>query len=192
MDLNSLDTLESDIWNRLVRAGADSRSPWRWVALATVSGDNIPHCRTVVTRYADIRKQCIHFYTDLRTVKVENLRENNIISVMAFDRQKMEQLRLSGPAQIHHKNEFSDQILETIPPRGRNDYESAIAPGTAIADSADTGPTPQTAPDTARDNFCVIVATVIQMDWLKLERENHRRAVFTYENGKVAAAWVHP
>jgi len=100
----------------------------------------------------------------------------------------MEQLRLSGPAQLHHKNAFSDQLFEAIPAAGRKDYESPIAPGTAIAGSTE----PVLAPETARENFCVIVATVTKMDWLKLERGGHRRAVFTYESGKVAANWVHP
>ena len=43
-----------------------------------------------------------------------------------------------------------------------------------------------------KDNFIVIIAKVIETEWLYLSCDGHRRAKFTYDNEEFKVSWLVP
>jgi pyridoxamine 5'-phosphate oxidase len=160
------------IWRELARASQDRHHAWRTPVLATVGSDGSANARVVVLREVDVAQQTLRVYTDSRSPKVrEILNEPHALFVFWSDRLNWQlrarvalSVETAGP-EVHARWERIRQSASA------SDYLGTLAPGDHL-EEADGGSTS----GDAGHHFALLNAQVIEIDWLELSRDGHRRA----------------
>jgi pyridoxamine 5'-phosphate oxidase len=164
--------IRQQIWKELGRASQDRHHAWRTPVLATTGTDGTVNARTVVLRSADLASQTLKIYTDRRSPKVQELtNEPNALFVFWSPRLSW-QLRV----RVSFSNQASSSQVEAQWQRVKQtasatDYLSPLAPGSPCVE----GHSAYTLPEEA-NNFTLLIAQVLEIDWLELGRAQHRRA----------------
>jgi pyridoxamine 5'-phosphate oxidase len=198
-EILSLSTIESDIWNLLTSGSKHPKAAFYTGILGTQSA-NGGELRTVILREVNEEEKQICCYTDRRSGKVAEIQTSPSVSWLFWDAEKRIQLRLSGIAAIEINNSFTDQHWAKATPSNRRSYMAIPAPGSML-DRPASGLLPELdareptleESEQGKTNFAVIISTIRQIDWLHLGNKGHRRALFTYEKGKVIkSSWIVP
>ena len=151
--------------------------PFRFITMATVGNETIARLRTVVLREIteDLR---LTIYTDSRTQKIKHINDNNQVSFLLYHPEKMLQLKVEGTAQMVTDTERLNTTWKTIQPNSRKDYITQTTPGSTIKN-------PDNVEYIEDENyFSIIDITPKKIEYLKLKRPNHIRAVFVKTNDK--------
>ena len=74
----------------------------------------------------------------------------------------------------------------------RSDFIIAPAPHPPGSVLSAPGDATAAAPGAVRGTFTLLRAQVLEMDWLSLDPDGHRRAVFDYRDAAPAARWLVP
>ena len=126
-------------------------------------------------------------YTDSRSPKVEELRKQNMASILFWHPKKRIQIRVTCEITIMDSStpeyERHARLASSMP--NASDYKTARPPGTAIDEVGDTT-------EAESFNFAVLQAKPIQFDILKLSRQGHIRSIVEYEDGFWHATAVVP
>ena len=192
-----LPRIESEIWRGLSAACTEPGNTWRLPVLATVGARGGPHARTIVLRNINAAERSLVFHTDVRSPKIEQLREDNRVSVVFYDPSAMTQVTVLGTATVHTDDSTADAEWYSAAASSRRGYLAPQPPGTRVQ-QPDSNlpdsvigrvPTEQELAN-ARPNFAVIVVAATEIDWLKLDREANFRARFDYSSGDPVAQWV--
>lgn len=179
----TLEGIDTRVWQTLARGVADRRSAARHPTLATVSPDGWPEARTVVLRAADITGRSFDIHTDAFSSKVQSLRERPRAALHVWDEKQELQLRLQADVTILTGDSVAD-LWKNVPDKSRQAYGTAPAPGTALDHAlAYTKPADPAA-------FAVLRCHVIAVDAVHLGAE-HRRAFFTRDSDWVGE-WLAP
>ena len=166
----TLDGIQSRIWQSLGRGVADRLHPARHPTLATISPDGWPEARTVVLRGADPVMQTLTAHTDLHSAKVASLRATSRAGLHVWIAKDRLQLRLTCTVALRHGAEVAD-IWAKVPDLSRQSYGISPAPGTPINQALAY----VKAPDPA--TFVVLDLTLVHCDAVHLG-DVHRRARF--------------
>ncbi|MEY4908677.1 MAG: hypothetical protein RL260_2395, partial [Pseudomonadota bacterium] len=75
--------------------------------------------------------------------------------------------------------------------RAAQDYLSPLAPGSALPGGG-AGAATAAAAGERRGAFAVLRVRVLEMDWLSLDADGHRRAVFDFRDAAGVARWLVP
>ena len=182
--LQTLDTIQAEIWRQLEAATGDTTHPWRTPVLATING-HLADARTVVLREVDARDRRFMIYTDERAAKVAQLLSHPVGTLVMWSQTLGWQLR----CRVHLAVEMSGLAASSRWARVKlspaaQDYLSPLPPGTVIDAPA---PTPGHKA-VARDYFSIITARLLSLDWLELNEQGHRRARFDGSQG----SWLQP
>ena len=178
-----LDTLQAQVWSRLVRGVGDRHAPARHPTLATVSAEGWPEQRTVVLRAADPGLGSLDIHTDLRSDKVASLRQLPRAALHVWDPAAHLQTRLAVTVEVLTGAEVG-AVWAKVPDAARLGYGAVPAPGQAIAGPLDY----QTHADPAA--FAILRCRVVAIDALQLGTR-HRRARFDAADNW-AGQWVTP
>jgi hypothetical protein len=178
--LESLPLIETVCWQELAEAATDRQHEWRTMALATVDRTQA-EVRSVVLRDVDIAMRRLVFFTDSRSPKVTQLGERPRASLLLWSQRLSWQLRLRADLEVQVDGlEVSSRWARLKLSPAAQDYLSPLTPGTPIErwelDRA------------SREHFAVVFANVIEIDWLELHADGHRRARFDAEGG----TWLAP
>ena len=187
----ALAELESTVWQQLSLATRDKTHAWRTPVLATIKGD-MADARTVVLRGVDPSRRALTIYTDQRAGKVTQLLHKPRGTLVMWSPQLGWQLR----CRVRLALEVSGLGVDSTWARLRltpaaQDYLSPLAPGAPLAGQdvgGDSVADAELPARTAHSHFAVIDASVEAVDWLELNAEGHRRALFD-EHG---ARWIQP
>lgn len=193
----SLDEILEHSWGLLGRGGADGKHPFHYPVLATFNPNNVQQ-RTVVLRATQRPEGQLVTYSDIRTQKIEDIRENGQANWLFYDHSSKEQIRAKGVITIHHQDDLAREHWDKIPPKARGDYIGPYKPG-AEADAYEANlpesflenPTQENT-DQGFENFCLLVSKIEEMDFLKLMKGGHLRCRFTREGDKWKKRWVAP
>ncbi len=186
------------LWQLLVRGGADRRSPLHTPVVASVDADGLPQARVMVLRKADPATGALRFHTDARSPKVAEL-HGRPVAVLGYHPGENIQLRLAGTASIETDTADADAIWQQSTLFARRCYLAQHAPGTPLAGPASGLPAEiegqqpsaeQIAP--ARPNFALLQLSVTAIDWLHLANAGHRRARFQRGPQGWTAEWLAP
>lgn len=169
------------VWSRLARGAADARDPFRFVTLATI-GERGPEARTVGLRRAERMAPALEVHSDLRTAKVRALAADPRAEILAWDRRRQLQLRLSGAVEIIPAD---PDRWARVPPEGRLNYGTDPAPGTPMDDPEALTRTPEI------ERFVALRLHVARIDAVTLATDPHRRALFEAHDG-FAGRWTAP
>ena len=172
--LQTPEAIEARIWQELSRASRDKHHEWRTPVLATVNEQLLPSARTVVLRRVDIQSKRLHFYTDRRSPKCAELARQPKAMLLCWSKRLGWQLRMSIEVAIHSDGAEIDRLWEQISQSpAAADYLNASAPGGWI----DAESLRSKALTEGKHFFAKLEATVIDIDWLSLDRQGHRRAL---------------
>ncbi len=185
---NDLSDFLGAAMGRLVRAQHDRRSAFRTPALATTGQDGAPQVRKVILRGFDRDRNTVRIYTDARSPKVAEIAARPAVSLLFWDKGASLQVRASGLARIDTDGDAVAEITAALPENVNGDYARARAPGS-----------PATDPGTARRleadhpmHFALLSITLDRLDVLELDRNGHKRAIFTLPGGDWRGHWAVP
>ena len=186
--ITSLDDVNDWCVQQLVRGAADPKSAFHWPVLCTAGP--APHGRVVVLRKFDQAKKTITLYTDKRTQKVSDICANPRVECVFFDARKNVQMRVSGSARCMVDGFARDEALAALKPHRRSDYSTVQAPGSKRSEPDNNEI--QTELDLANENFCLIEIDIHTIDWLKLDRAGHQRALLNWQTDPPSIQWSVP
>ncbi len=179
------------LWTELERAVTERGHPWRQPVLATTCPLRGAQARTVVLREVDPATRTLLLYTDIRSPKVAQLDHDPRAQLVCWSPALGWQLRLSVDVRCETDGlDVTSRWARLRHTRAAQDYLSPLAPG-----SVQPAPGTVTAPAEAvavRGAFAVLRAQVREMDWLVLDPQGHRRAMFDFRDGQPAARWLVP
>lgn len=191
-----------NIRQKLSRAAGSSGGPLSLPVVTTLDPDqNSPSGRIVILRKVEFEYRFIDFHTDIRSNKVEELKANNSLSFVFYEPQELEQIRIWGTAEIHHKNETARKEWNDLGPGSKKIYSISKPPGETIDDPDEPFPSffgsKELESDQLEDgyqNFCCVRCSIDHVDWLKIERHRHLRAQFDYSvnDGSFSGGWLVP
>lgn len=178
--IQSLHLLDKAVWQELERAAQQRGHAWRTLALATVDGDRA-EARTVILREGRAHERALVFYTDARSPKLAQMQARPLGTLLAWSNELSWQLRMRVRLTAHVTGlAVASHWARLKSSPAAQDYLSPVAPGEPVeVFEANHG---------SREHFALVEAQVLEIDWLELHPEGHRRAVFDAEGGR----WVQP
>lgn len=173
----SLAEIKSTMLNALKRAGNDHKSAFRFIILNTIS-DGFPNSRYVVLRRFNITSQELFIYTDSRSTKIEEIKQNPFCSVLTYDRQNKCQIKLRGKMSIHHMDEVAKEHWNSLE-GGKESYNTEAKPGKKVNSMHDAN---QMKDEYNDDYFSVLAMKVSRAEILQLSGDGHIRVLYDFEN----------
>lgn len=177
-----LDNILQSCIDEWVKARTKKNHPFRYFTLSTVSPNNRPEARVVVLRHFDPLNYCFTIYTDIRTPKLKSLIHNPLAELLFYDPKRNLQIRVIVRC-IHQEKD--DKMFAQQHEKAQKDYTTNLAPGTPIK-SMDA------VEYSATHHFCKLIFKAEKIDFLRLKRPNHQRAVFQWIDKKWEASFLTP
>lgn len=176
--------LQKEIWQKLQTVPAGENSAWRVAWVASHEEASGPQLRQMVLREVSVERRELVFFTDPRTPKWAQLR-NNRATVGFWSPEDKQQLRCSGMSRLHENDEIAARHRATLPSHSAGDYAALRTPGSTLA-------APEQGQETGENwHFGVLVVVVDELDWLALSRSGHQRAKFHWQS-TWQGQWVQP
>ena len=195
-NLYDLSAIESDCWLKIMDGALQSGHPFHQPVFANTN-TNGANMRIVVLRKASATEKTVSFYTDIRSGKWEELQKNPSISWLFYDHESRIQIRLSGKANLHQNDELANHSWDNVNLNSRKNYSSILIPSSEINDPKDilqqNVDTTTKDSEEGKENFGVVVTTILWMEWLWLNPGGHYRANFIYDkNRDFTSNWLVP
>lgn len=185
----TLDDIRTDCLNRLIRAPRDRKSPMHTPVVVTGDVD----ARVMVLRAFDAQGWRLRLHTDARAPKAKVITADPRVALLLYDKGAKIQIRARGTGEIVTAGPEVDAAWAASTNFARRCY-LGDGPG-AASDTPTSGLPPEfegVEPDDiqilpARENFALLMITLISLDWLYLAHTGHVRAQFT--RADAASPW---
>ena len=182
--------IQNKYWSMLEDAVTNRSSPFRIPVFMCSNNDEIDG-RIVVLRKSDRENNLLQFHTDLRSPKVNILKNNNNASLLFYDKEEKIQLRVKVECKINNQNSVTEASWKKTQHISRRCYLTDSPPGTIsenptsgmISKLEDFDYTMEQSEDGYK-NFTVIKCYIKSTEWLYLAAKGHRRAKFDIKNNK--------
>ena len=162
-----------DLKNEMKLGYLKKKHSFRYVYLATVA-DGVPHQRTVVLRDV-VQDQHPIIYTDARSSKVEELKENPFASLIMYNHKKLMQITLSGKIKMIESGDYYEDCWSRVQGNAQRNFITEKAPGTPIEKPEDISYGDD-------HHFMILELVPDKIEYLHLTSPNHVRARFTAED----------
>lgn len=177
------------VWGELVRAVHLRDHAWRHAAMATLCPVEGPQVRTVVLREVDPAQRELLVYTDTRSPKVAQLAQDARASLVCWSAALGWQVRLGAVVEVCSDGlDVTSRWALLKHTRAAQDYLSPLGPGQVLT----TGVIDSSAAGEPRAHFALMRIRVLTIDWLALDPQGHRRALFDYRDGAAPPHWLTP
>ena len=195
---NNKELIFDEIWSLLSRGVVDRSEDFR-LPVVIVNKDGYSDGRIVVLRGAFKDKKILRFHTDIRSSKISALKKNNTIYFLFYNKKRKIQVRAKGFATINYKNSITEEAWKKTQIISRKCYLASQAPGT-ISNEPDPGYPKELEGKNPKfeeteigfDNFCVIESKIVEMEWLYLASQGHRRALIKINEENIETHWLTP
>ena len=182
----------NQIFSLLETGVKDRNSPYHTPTLVTLENNNIPAARTLVLRGVDRETRILRFHTDQRSKKIEQINFNPSGAIHIYSQQDKLQLRFKSNLTLHINGELVDDAWEKSYGMSKICYQVGDTPGSAIESPDAYKYLPEVNND-GKDNFIVILAKIIEIEWLYLSCDGHQRAKFTHnKSNDLEVTWLVP
>lgn len=182
---DKLDTALAEIGSIFQDPEKRERAEYTAPALATHAQDDYPSVRHLILRSVDLGARHMDFFSDLRSTKVRELNANPRAGLLFYNRTMALQTRLDGTVTLHADDDVADLAWPRVREAAYRAYTSPKPSGVPIEDpslafgfsekNADLGPG-------ARKNFVVLRFGFDRLEWLKLDPDGNKRAIYTWAN----------
>ena len=188
--------IKKKIWSMLDNAVTNRSSQFRIPTFICGHNNDIDG-RIVVLRKSDQQNNLVQFHSDIRSDKIELLKNNPNAALLFYDKDEKIQVRLKVNCIINHKNDITKSSWEKTQHISRKCYLVDNGPGTE-SDVPTSGLKPELdnfdytkeQSEEVYKNFTVIQCKIKSIEWLYLAAKGHRRAKFDLENNK--DTWLVP
>jgi hypothetical protein len=169
-------------------------SPWRLPCLGTAGLDGAPSLRTVVLRGFSAAERTADIYTDRRSAKCAELRYTPRAALHGWDSARRVQLRLSGQVVVEADGPAVERAWAGLSGNARATYDVLPGPGSRLLAPDYAMHDPDEA--ASRAVFALLRIYFDRLEFLRLPPLRgggaHRRAVFRWVDGAMAADWLVP
>ncbi|WP_162419480.1 pyridoxamine 5'-phosphate oxidase family protein [Cyclobacterium roseum] len=186
-ETDSLATIWDTVRHELHRGARDSKHPFRFVTMATLSAEQ-PDSRYVVLRQLD-ENLCFHIFTDSRSHKVNQLIHNPAVTLLFYHPRKRCQVKVQGTARIHQQDSLSKTHWETVQGDAQKAYQGLIPPGKEVANP---GAAHVWMEEKGDAHFTVVVIEASTIECLQLDGLRHLRNRFYKEGDEWKSNWLAP
>ncbi|WP_291869977.1 pyridoxamine 5'-phosphate oxidase family protein [Maribacter sp.] len=169
-----------EIKSELKLALTERNHPLKFCVLSSIDSDNTPHTRIIGVRKVtnDLK---LTLYTDERSNKVSQIKENPNVSLLFYDPNKKMQIKIEGIASIINDQNLLKEKWLKISPEEKKDYSTVDAPGAKMDNPTDLTFLKK------KNYFCIIEIETKSLEYLKLRKENHFKVFFSRDiNGWVS------
>ena len=188
--------IKKKIWSMLDDAVTNRSSQFRIPTFICGHNNDIDG-RIVVLRKSDQQNNLVQFHSDIRSDKIELLKNNSNAALLFYDKDEKIQVRLKVNCIINHENDITKSSWEKTQHISRKCYLVDNGPGTE-SDVPTSGLKPELdnfdytkeQSEEGYKNFTVIQCKIKSIEWLYLAAKGHRRAKFDLENNK--ETWLVP
>ena len=188
--------IKKKIWSMLDDAVTNRSSQFRIPTFICGHNNDIDG-RIVVLRKSDQQNNLVQFHSDIRSDKIELLKNNPNAALLFYDKDEKIQVRLKVNCIINHENDITKNSWEKTQHKSRKCYMVDNGPGT-MSDIPTSGLKPELdnfdytkeQSEEGYKNFTVIQCKIKSMEWLYLAAKGHRRAKFDLESNK--DTWLVP
>ena len=192
----NLAEIQNKYWSMLEDAVTNRGSPFRIPVFMCSHKDDIEG-RIVVLRKSDRENNLLQFHTDLRSPKVDILKNNNKASLLFYDKEEKIQLRVKVECEINNQNTVTEASWKKTQHISRRCYLTDSPPGT-VSENPTSGMISQLEDfdytmeqsEEGYKNFTVIRCKIKSVEWLYLAAKGYRRARFDLEKKK--DTWLVP
>tara|TARA_Y100000768_G_scaffold228550_1_gene172531 strand:+ start:80 stop:721 length:642 start_codon:yes stop_codon:yes gene_type:complete len=183
--MNPTEILKAE-YQELNNAITDGGHEYHCFYLATVYLKT-PSLRTVVLRSFNKNKNSLSFHTDLRSNKIKEIKSNDNISALFYNKKRKVQIRMRGKAVLLEDSIELKTIWSKMRPESKLCYMGPFAPG-QILDHFQPNLPNHNAQNISTENhkkgyknFCRVTIQLDKLDWLQLDHRGHRRILFTFD-----------
>jgi pyridoxamine 5'-phosphate oxidase len=175
--LQTPEDIRPQIWKELGRASLDRHHEWRTPVLASADADGLPDARIVVLRQVDAVAGQLTFYTDSRSPKVAQLQAQASAMLVFWSARLSWQLRVRVTCSVITSGPEVETLWQGVKQSAAaGDYLSPRPPGAVLPPDSGTADAAKANAPLPAHSFALLRAQVLQMDWLALSRDGHRRA----------------
>ena len=191
MDPNKIIEIE---YRELHNAIQDGKHEYHCFYFATIQS-KIPQLRTVVLRALNKEKNSISFHSDSRSNKVKEIKSNNNVSALFYDKKRRIQIRLQGKALIDENSKELKRIWSSMKSESKLCYMGPFAPGKKLNYFQPNLPNHNAQNITPKNNtigyknFCRVTINLEKLDWLQLHHKGHKRQLF-YFHSNSKPTWI--
>ena len=188
--------IKKKIWSMLDDAVTNRSSQFRIPTFICGHNNDIDG-RIVVLRKSDQQNNLVQFHSDIRSDKIELLKNNSNAALLFYDKDEKIQVRLKVSCIINHKNDITRKSWEKTQHISRKCYLVENGPGTesnvptsGLKPELDNFDYTKEQSEEGYKNFTVVQCKIKSIEWLYLAAKGHRRAKFDLENKK--DTWLVP
>ena len=189
--------IEKKIWELLSTAVKDRSSEFR-TPVFICGNDKDLDGRVVVLRKADPQNNFIQYHSDIRSSKIETIKQNPSCAILFYGKEEKIQLRVKAECNVHFDDEITKESWEKTGHISRKFYLVTNGPGTksdkptsGLDNKFDSFDFTKEESEEGYKNFCVIRCKVKSIEWLYLAAKGHRRALIDF-NGSKKFTWLIP
>ena len=195
---NDLNKVYLKIWDLLDKGLKNRDAPFHIPVFISSDKDKVDG-RIVVLRGVDEKEKKIWFHSDIRSNKIEKLKNNPDVAFLFYDKSEKIQLRISGSTKINYQNNTTQNSWQKTAHLSRQCYLGNKAPGADVS-APTSGLTSEVdnlkytieESEIGYKNFCVIETYIKSIEWLYLAAKGHRRALFSLKNNSLEKKWLIP
>ena len=174
---SDLDKGELKIWDLLTQGVVNKKSKFHTPTLSTINGNAI-NSRTIILRKVNNKTKMLFFYSDTRSRKVLNIKQNNNVTVHLYEPRFKLQVQLYGHANIENNSEKTKDIWKSFNNFSKKNYLSELSPGKKINSLDDIKYNEDN--EEAFYNFSLINFKVSKLECLQLSDVKNIRVEFVY------------
>jgi len=182
--------IKKKIWSMLDDAVTNRSSTFRIPVF--VCGDQKDFDgRIVVLRKSDQSNNILQFHSDIRSEKINKLKNNKNASMLFYDKEEKIQVRLKVECIVNHSNEITKESWSKTGHMSRKCYLLDNGPGTespnptsGLKPELDNFEFTMEESEKGYKNFTVIQCKIKSIEWLYLAAKGHRRARFELDSNK--------
>ena len=186
----NLKEIKKKIWLMLNDAISNRASPFRIPVF--ICGDKQDFDgRIVVLRKVDESQNLIQYHSDIRSGKIDRIKNNKNAAMLFYDKEEKIQIRLKVKCTINHDNEITKESWLKTGHISRKCYLVDNGPGTeslhptsGLKPGLDSFAFTMAQSEEGYKNFTVIQCEIKSIEWLYLAAKGHRRARFELEGDK--------
>ena len=182
--------IKKKIWSLLTNAVKDRSSEFR-TPVFICGNDKDLDGRVVVLRKADQKNNIIQYHSDIRSSKIEKIKNNPSCSILFYGKEEKIQLRIRATCEVNYNDEVSRESWENTGHISRKCYLVTNGPGTlsdkptsGLNNKFDNFDFTKEESEAGYKNFCVIRCRIKSIEWLYLAAKGHRRALIDINNPK--------
>ena len=189
--------IEKKIWLMLSDAVTNRSSPFR-IPVFICGYQSDFDGRIVVLRKSDQSKNLLQYHSDIRSDKIQKLKNNKNAAMLFYDKEEKIQARIKVECTVNHDNDITKESWSKTQHISRKCYLVENGPGTksttptsGLKPKLDNFEFTKEQSEEGYKNFTVIQCRIRSIEWLYLAAKGHRRAFLDY-NGSEKYTWLVP